>query len=223
MNLYPYNSPIILTDTLFADYGQDSTKGSSLQRKLAYRIAEMAATEDLNAFLLPTTVTGTFYPPFIHPIVTDYAYINQVILTRFYDFKGDIYWTVSGTANDYVAVRDDDRGIIDLSYLFGNCNCHSAVRPYPYQVQVVYQSGLPSGTSYQPDILLGLCTYADIILNEIVGYGNEGPGDVGIDRFQGPGYAEVRTLRNTTFGRSPRANFASRLFQRVKKLRYVGL
>ena len=61
MNLYPYNIPIILTDTIFADYGGDPEKATSKQRKIAYRLAEMTATEELNAFLLPTIVTGTYF------------------------------------------------------------------------------------------------------------------------------------------------------------------
>ena len=223
MNLYPYNAPIVITDTIFADYGGDITKGTSSQRRIAYRIAEMTATEELNSFLLPTTVTGTYFYPFTNPIITEYAYINQVILTRFIDTEEKIYWTVSGTTNIYVSLRDDEYGIIDVHSLIGTCNCHSNVNPYPYQVQVIYNAGLPSGTSYQPDILMGLVTYADIILNEIVGYGNEAPGDVGIESFNNQGYAEVRRIRNTTFGASPRAMFASKMFSRLRRLRYVGL
>ncbi len=223
MNLYPYNAPLILTDDIFADYGGDPEKATSKQRKLAYRMAEMTATEELNSFLLPTTVTGTYFYPFTNPIITEYAYINQVILTRFIDTEEKIYWTVSGTANIYVSLRDNEYGIIDVHSLIGTCNCHSASRAYPYQVQVVYNAGLPSGTSYQPDILMGLVTYADIILNEIVGYGNEGPGDVGIENFNNQGYAEVRRIKNTTFGSSPRAIFAQRMFQRLRRLRYVGI
>src|SRR5574342_529033 len=100
--------------------------------------------------------------------------------------------------------------MIDVHSLIGTCNCASDSNPYPYQIQVVYNAGLPSGTSYQPDVLMGLATYADIILNEIVGYGNEAPGDVGIESFNNVGYSEVRRIRNTTFGSSPRAVFASR-------------
>ena len=222
MNFYPFSTPQILTDTLFAKYGGDTTKGTSETRKLAFRLSEMSVTEDLNTFLLPTTVTGTFYPPFISPIITEHTYINQVILTRFFDSEEDIYWTISGTANVYVQLRDNERGIIDLEYLFANCNCHS-IWQYPYQVQVVYNAGLPSGTTYQPDVMLALTTYADIMLNEMIGYGNEGAGDVGIERFQSQGYAEVRRIKNTSFGSSPRAIFVSRLLQRLKKLRYVGL
>lgn len=223
MNFYPFFAPIILTDSLFALYGGDVTKGTSDQRKLAYRMAEMAATEDLSTFMLPTITTGTFYPPFISPIITEFTYVHRVILTRFIDDEEDIYWTISGTANVYVNLRNDARGIVDLNYLFANCNCHSAWRMQPAQVQMVYEAGLPSGTTYQPDIMIGLKAYADIMLNEIVGFGNEGAGDVGIERFQSQSYSEVRRIKNTTFGSSPMANFVQRKLQRVRKLRYVGL
>lgn len=223
MNFYPFSTPQILTDTLFGLYGGDITKGNSDQRKLAFRLAEMTAVEDLDTFLLPTITTGTVYPPFISPIITEFSHVHRVILTRFIDTEETIYWTISGTANVYVNLRDDERGIIDLNYLFANCNCHSAWRQTPAHVQYVYEAGLPSGTTYQPNTMLALVTYADIILNEMVGYGNEGAGDVGIERFQSQSYSEVRRLRNTTFGLSPRANLASRLLKRLKKLRYVGL
>lgn len=223
MNFYPFFAPVILTDTLFSLYGGDITKGNSDQRKLAYRLSEMTAVKDLDTFLLPTITTGTFYPPFISPIITEFSYVHRVILTRFIDDEENIYWSISGTANVYVDLRDDKRGIIDLNYLFANCNCHSAWKLQPTQVQVIYEAGLPSGTVYQPDTMMALVTYADIILNEMVGFGNEGAGDVGIDRFQSQSYAENRRLRNTTFGSSPRAIFASRLLSRLKTLRYVGL
>ena len=223
MNFYPFFEPVVLVDSIFEDYGGDVTKGTSKQRKIAFRLAEMVATEDLNTLLVATTTTGTYYPPFISPIITEYTYVNQVILTRFIDNEEEIYWTVSGTANVYVSLRDGERGIIDIHSVISNCNCHSSPYQYPYQVQVVYNAGLPSGTVYQPDVLLALTTYADIMLNEIVGYGNEGAGDVGIERFQSQGYAEARRIKNTSFGASPRANMASRLLKRLKKLRYVGL
>lgn len=222
MNFYPFSTPQVLKDTLFALYGGDITKGNSDQRKLAFRLAEITATEDLGTFLLPTITTGTFYPPFVSPIITEFSHVHRVILTRFIDNEDKIYWSQSGTANVYVDLRNDERGIVDVNSMFGNCNCHSAGQ-LPAHIQLVYEAGLPSGTTYQPDVMMALVTYADIILNEIVGYGNEGAGDVGIDRFQSQSYSEARRIKATTFGNSPRANFASRLLKRLKKLRYVGL
>lgn len=220
---YPYYNPIVLTDQIFSDYGGDITKGNSNQRKAAFRIAEIQATEDLGTFLLPTRVTGT-YPYFqSNPIITEHGYINNVEVIRFIDTEEDIYYTITGTANVYASVQQADRGVIDIHYWLGNCQCHSAARPYPYQVQIVYIAGLSSGTSYQADVLLALTTYADIILNEIVGYGNEAPGDVRVDSFNNQQYSERRTLKNTSFGGSPRANFASRLLQRLRLNRYVGI
>lgn len=218
---YPYYTPIILTDSIFTDYGGDTTKGTSTQRKIAYRIAEMQATEDLSTFLLPTIYTGMY--PFNTRIILDHAFVNSISVIRFIDTKEDIYYTITGTANVYASIQNADRGVLDIHYWLGSCNCHSSINPYPYQVQVVYNAGLPSGTTYQADTLLALETYADIILNEIVGYGNEAPGDVRVDSFNNQQYSERRLLKNTSFGGSPRANFASRLLQRLRLNRYVGI
>jgi hypothetical protein len=71
--------------------------------------------------------------------------------------------------------------------------------------------------------MLGLCTYADLILNEIVGWGNEGAGDVGISEFSNQQYRELRRIKNTNFGSSPRAIFANRMLQKLRRYRYVGM
>jgi hypothetical protein len=87
----------------------------------------------------------------------------------------------------------------------------------------VYNAGLPTGTSTLPDILLALTTYAKIMLNELVGYGNEAPGDVGVEEYASQQYREVRRLRNTDFGSSPQAVFVNRLLQGFRRHRYVGM
>jgi hypothetical protein len=221
MNLYPFNNPIVLTDVLFMAYGGHGAIGSSAQKAAAYLIAEMAVTEDLSTLLLPTTVTGTFsYSP---TILTDYAYVNYLSKVTFLDFDKEEYWSQSGASNVYYALRDDTYGIVDIDYLSGNCGCHNSGE-HPYQVQIVYNCGLHSGTSFRADILLALTTYADIILNEIIGYGNEAPGDIGVQDFQNQQYRESRVrLFRTSFGSSPRAHFASNLLQKYRKPRYVGI
>jgi hypothetical protein len=73
-------------------------------------------------------------------------------------------------------------------------------------------------------MLLALTTYASIILNEIVGYGNESPGDMGVQSFSNQEYRETRkTLLRTSFGTSARAQFAHGLITRFRKMRYVSL
>jgi len=154
----------------------------------------------------------------------DYRYINSVGLVRFFDEEETMYWSQTGTTNYYVSIRGDGkRGILDIDYWVSHCNCCTAGQ-FPYKVQVIYNAGLQSGTSYHPDVLLALTTYADIILNEITGYGNEAPGDIGVQYYSNQEYRESRVaLLRTQFGTSARAQFATKLLTRLRKLRFVGM
>ena len=221
---YPYASPIILTSTIYTAYGGHTGSATNAQLNAAFLIAEMAATEDIGSFLLPTTFTGTHTPEYGRPLMLDYGYINSVDLVRFIDEQDAIYWSQAGTANYYVSIRGNGkRGIIDIDYLVAHCNCCSSGE-FPYKVQVVYNAGLQSGTSYHPDVLLALTTYAEIVINEIIGYGNEAPGDIGVQDFTNQQYKESRVaLLRTSFGTSARAQFATKLLTRLRKLRYVGM
>lgn len=215
MNFYPYSSPIILTDAIFILYGGHTGTSVAAQRQAAYLIAEREASEDLNTFLLPTIVSGTFVNP-AWEIILEHGYINSIIETRFIDKEEKTYFTVTGIDNVYIGLQDDVRGIVGLSYW--------AYDPILYKIQFVYNAGLPSGTSFMPDVLLGLTTYADIILNEILGYGNEAPGDVGVQDFRNMGYSESRiALIRTAFGTSARAQFVHKLFTKLRKHRWVGM
>ena len=57
---YPFNSAIIMTDLIYRQYGGNPDSSSPLQRAAAYLMAEMTATEDLDTFLMPVIVTGTY-------------------------------------------------------------------------------------------------------------------------------------------------------------------
>lgn len=221
-DIYPYSTPIILTEPIFQQYGGELEATTPDMRQIAYTVAEEFVTDDIGTFLLPTIVTGTYsYSP---SILTDYGYVNQVIMVRFLDTQERIYYSVSGTANVYASLRNDTYGIVDIHSVFGNCQCVSASQPYPYQVQVVYEAGLPTGTANNPRVLLGLVTAADMVLNQIEGYGNESDGLVGVDEFKNQDYSEKRhALKNTVFGSSARAQFVSGLFTKLRKHRYVGL
>ena len=224
MKLYPYDSPIILTDVLFSKFGGDATKGTSEQRKLAYLMAEEAASEDIGTLLLPTTIASTFFYNPLRFITLDYGYVHSVSSVAFIDVEGETYFTATGTMNVYTSLRDADYGILDIHQVIGNCNCNHGLLGYPYQVQVSYQAGLPSGTSYHGKVLMALTTYSDIILNEMIGYGNEAPGDVGVQDYQNQAYRETRVgLLRTAFGTSARANFAHNLLDTLRKYRYVGM
>ena len=97
-------------------------------------------------------------------------------------------------------------------------------RPSPYKVQVVYHAGLPSGVAWSPVVLSVLSTAAQLELNEIVGYGNESSGDVGVQEWQNQEYREKRVkMVRSSFGTSPRANRAWRLLQGLKRHQWVSL
>jgi hypothetical protein len=217
MNYYPYINPIILTDPIFFDYGGHRGSSSPEQRQAAYWIAERTASEDINTYLLPTIVTGSYIYNPLRDIILEHGYINQIIETRFIDKEENIYFTVSGINNVYVGLKDDERGVVVVVSNWFNLG-------ELYKNQIIYNAGLPSGTSFRPDILLGLTTYADIILNEIQGYGNEAPGDIGVTDYRNQGYSESRVaLIRTAFGTSARAQFVHKLFTKLRHYRWVGL
>lgn len=218
---YPYDDPIILTDVIFENFGGNTDDTSLYQRKMAYRLAEEDVSIAIGTYLSPTRITGSY--PYEDKIVLDHTHVKSIILTRFIDFEDTVYYTISGTSNVYVSLWNENRGIVDMGYAVSNCHCHSTAK-YPYKVQIVYDTGLQSGTSYNPNLLMGLTTYAQIILNEMIGFGNEGVGDVGITEFSNQQYREKRYgLVNTVFGNSPKANFANKLLKKFRKLQHVGL
>jgi hypothetical protein len=220
MNYYPYNNAIILTDTIFTLYGGHTGSSVPAQRQAAYFIAEIAASDDLSTFLLPTIVTGTFLYNPLRTFLLDQGYVTKIIQTKFIDKDESVFQTVLGTANEYVTLLDGEYGTVVIDPICGGCNAGA----YPFKVQFVYEAGFPSGTSYHPDILLGLTTYADIILNEIIGYGNEAPGDIGVQDYKNQQYTESRVaLIRTVFGTSARAQFVHKLLTKYRNYRWVGL
>jgi len=224
MNFYPYDYPLILTDSIFTTYGGNTGSSVSAQRQAAYVIAEEFVSDDIGSFLLPTIITGTFlYIPH-RMLILDNSYISRVILTRFISEDETIYSTVSGTANLYVHLSDDVRGVVQVDPYTAYCGCGHR-DGLPYKVQIVYETGLPTGVaSTNPKMLLALTASAEIALNEIIGYGNESVGDIGVQEFRNQQYSEKRVgLIRTVFGTSARAQFIHKLLTKFRKYRYVGL
>lgn len=203
MQVYPLQTPIILNDIVFSAYGGQGT-GSfpSAVLQAAYQTAEIMATAYIGAPLLPVTVTGTF--PFMHQsrIVTDYGYVQQLlsvsILTR------QSCTDCSLTANDGCGyIYQDTFGYIDFRQLASICGWSWWGFPYspyilsyaPYEIQIAYVAGLPSGTATQPTILRALTILAQSALNDmfpgVVGQ-NESVGGVGIQDFRSLDYFEKR-------------------------------
>lgn len=224
MNYYPYTSAFILNDATFSAYGGDITLGTATQRGICYWLAERKVSENLKTFLKPTWVTGTF--AIVSSVINlDHTYINTVSAVQFIDTEEKIYFTATGSSSAYFSLRDDVYGIVDLHYLVANCGVCSqgGILTYPYKVNVVYNAGIPTGTSTMPDVLLALTTYAKLMLNEIIGYGNEAPGDVGVEQYSSQNYSETRRIQNTDFGNSPQAIFANRLLRNLRKHKFVGM
>lgn len=219
---YPYTSPLILTDDLFQSYKGETGTSTAFQRQKAYLFAERKASEDLHTYLQETTVTGTYAYQSRIPLM--HNFVQRITRVRFEDFEGGFYWTISGTDNVYASLWNQERGLLDMGWALGNCACSTPSRPYPYRVEVVYDTGLPSGTVYNSEIPLALTTYASIILNEIEGFGNESVGDVQVKEYKNQEYSEVRGgLIQTIYGGSAKANFAWKLLSGIRKRKYVGL
>jgi|SRR3989304_9967565 len=220
MITFPYASPIILTDSIFQSYGGDLAETSVNQRQIAFVIAEEKVSNDLGTYLLPTIITGTY--SYSSRLLLEVGDIHQVYRVRFIDSLGAVYYTATGSFNYYTRLYDADYGILDIDYLYRHCGCSSS--GYPFQLEVAFQAGLYSGSSYRPNILLALTKFSTVILNELMGYGNEGVGNVGVQEFRNQQYSEIRTkLLNTNYGNSAESQFIHLLLDGVRKYRRVGI
>jgi hypothetical protein len=173
-------------------------------------------SEDLSTLLLPTIVTGTHLAhPLGNPYILDYGYVRRIVQVNWLDVEEKSYF-IETMPSIYFGLLDDERGLLAVNTYWG--------MESPYKLRVVYEAGLPSGTSYQPHVLLALTTMAGVFLNEIIGFGNEGDGDVGIEKFRNQQYSEERKfLLRTTFGASAKAQFVWKLLGSLRRYRQVGL
>lgn len=239
MVIYPHTSPIILTDGIFTSYGGQTGSFSSQSLQNSYWLAEMQVSAYIGTLLLPTTVTGTY--PFQNKwrLSTDYGYVQEIhsvsILTR------ETATDCTLTSRDGCAyVYDDTYGYVDFRQLTSACNCgwnwwggpypSYAISTKPYQIQIAYTAGLPTGTANQPGILEALTIVAQIDLNEkqpgLVGE-NEGVGDIAIQKYKSLDYFEERgahSLVKTALGESAKAMRAKRLIDAsIRRARRVLL
>lgn len=207
MQEYPFSSAVILSDTVFINYGGETGTSTSAQRQAAYFIAERQMTEHIGTLLLPTTVTGTWFAPTnFHPIVTDYGYVNSIIAVSMNSVECSDC-TITNTAGCAV-IRNDRYGYVDASFITSpNSGCGCSPQS-AYNIQLTYNAGMPTGTSMRPDMLLALTMAAQINLNEIDSHTlhNEGAYDIGVQQFNSQGYSEQRVkLGRNAFGSSAAA------------------
>lgn len=216
---------------IYVQYGGKTGTFTESQLQIAYQIAEQQTVEYVGTFLLPTIVTGTYanVPTTNKRIITDYGYVSQILAVIVKSKKvtyagGCELIDSSGCAFIY----DDTFGYIDISRLNNICGCSYSYPQYPYQYQVVYEAGLPTGTANLPGMLAAMTLATQITLNElypgIIGM-NEGVGDAGIQEYESFGYHERRTahaLRRTAFGGSALSSkVASLIDATVRKARRV--
>lgn len=217
---YPYTAPIILTDDLFVQYGGSTGSSTAAQRQTAYFLAESMVSQDLGTFLLPTNVTGTYMLHPVYPIQTDYGYVNSVNTITIYSRKGDSSCTFS-TTSSCAYLRNAQLGVLDVR-LVGNCACGGVISN-PYQIEIAYTAGLPSGTTYNSTIINALALYANEELKELTGI-SPTPGGVGIIEWENQEYREKRMgMKETVYGSTAIAQKVERLIKPFKRYRYVGL
>lgn len=216
MNVYPYTSPIILNDSIFVQNGGQTGTFSAAQRQAAYLIAEQQATTYIGTFLLPTIVTGTY--PASTRIATDYGYVSQILSVNLLSVNPTQTDCVLNSDSGCGRIWQDTFGYVDVQCLLSACGCTSY--KVPYQVQIAYQAGLPTGTANQPAVLLALTMAAQLSLNEMIFPSqNEGTGDIGIEQFTSLGYSEKRVpMGRTAFGTSAKAYKIAQLIRSTIQL-----
>jgi len=125
MKQYPYNTPQILNDSQFLLYGGRTGTSSDFQREIAYSLAEEQMTEYINAFILPTTVTGTYFWKGTNPVILDYGHVSQINQVVF----SSVDWANScaiETVTGCHALRGDGTyGYLDVQYLTSCGGCTS--------------------------------------------------------------------------------------------------
>ncbi len=216
MNIYPHQTALILNDQIFVENGGQTGTWTATQRQNAYRIAEHQATNYIGTFLLPTVVTGTW--GYASRIVTDYGYVHQIFSANLLTIN-NLVTSVLTSNTGYAWIKEDTFGYVDVLGLLGYCGCFTGI---PYQVQIPYQAGLPTGVANQPAILLALTMAAQISLNEMIFPSqNESTGDIGIESYSSLDYSEKRVkARRTVFGTSAKAEKVANLLDgAVKKAR----
>lgn len=220
---YPFVDAQILTDAIFLSYGGSTGTSTAFQRNAAYFIAEELASNGIGTPIAPATITGTyFYPQTGRTVQLDWMYLQNIVEIRFIDNGGSNYFTISGVANYDAAIRNQTRSIIDIFTICGNCyGCGAGYAPY--QFQIVYVAGLPATRAAAPNVSMALVEAAQMILNELLGYGNESVGGVGIEAFKNQDYFEKRTaLINTVFGSSAKAQWIMQLLRGVRRRPGLG-
>lgn len=235
MVIYPFNSPIILNRDLFVAYGGQPASLSDDPLNNAFWLAEMQVSAYIGTLLLPQNVTGTYTYQGKRRIPTDYGYVSHLYNVNVYSQQG--WANCDLQTNDGCGyIYEDTFGYIDFKQISSVCGCAYWSFPfspyiaynYPYQIQISYQAGLPSGTANQPGILTALTILAQTQLNFLFpGQGgiNESAGGVGVQSFRSLDYTEERAehaLVKTALGDDAVSQRAKKLIDMsIRKARRV--
>jgi len=226
MVIYPFTQPIILTDVLSLEYGGHTGSFTLAQRQSSYLIAEMRVSNYVGTLLLPTNVTGTYPYMGKHRIATDYGYVQQLYSVNVLS-KGFLSTTCDLVSNEGCGyIYNDTYGYIDFKQvalicglsLWGTWGGSAIVVPnVPYQIQISYQAGLPTGTASSPPFLEALTILAQEDMNEKdpgnSGF-NETQGALAVEKWKSLDYQEERgkhSLVKTALGQSAKAMYAKSL------------
>jgi hypothetical protein len=218
--LYPFSTPIILTDAIFTAYDGKTGTSTAAERQIAYFLAEVAVSTYLGTLLTPTIVTGTYEPT--SKIKLDHAYVWSIRGVTFWSIDRLSSCTLSSSAG-CAYLSNGQYGIAAVNY-WGSCACGGGMKT-PFQVEIAYQTGLPSGTVYTPTVLGAMTLVAQSELNEMsLASQNESPGDVGVVEWSNQEYSEKRvSLIKTSLGSSAVANRARRLLMHLRRTRVGGI
>ena len=211
MIVYPYITPQIMDDDLFAQYGGYIGSTVAWQREIAYNIAEMQVSTYLNSFIIPTTATGTFSFYDSGKINIDYGYYLTEISSVELDYRSCGVTSLATGSSRIINALYGEAIIYDE--LVNKAGSRGEL------ATIVYTSGLPTALTNLPIVRAVLTRLAQIELNEITDpTANEGgAGDAGVQGFSAISYSEQRVaLKHTSFGTSAMANRILLLLRNIK-------
>lgn len=220
MKPYPFTTSQIITDAIFVQYGGKTGTSLPADREVSYFLAEMGVSYYIGTLLTETILTGTSVFRG-RQTQTDWGHVNSLDSITLISRDGDSSCQFTRTSS-CAYINESSYGVIDVR-LVGSCGCGTLL-PNPFSVEYVYNLGLNSGSAYAPNVLRALVIVAQQDLNELMGFGNESPGDSRIESWSNQSYSEKRKLSvATSLGTSPQAAYAARLLKNMINYKYVGL
>jgi hypothetical protein len=212
-------TPIVLSDTIFINYGGQTGTSTAFARNAAYLIAEREVCSHLHTPLVPTNISGSYNWNAGNPFEMDWGNINTIYGVTVQSNLNTLYVYSANDMLRAVFIRNAKYGIVDIQSWPMMYQITSTAYPVaslqPYSVLVTYNAGMAVGVATQPDILWCLTMAAQLVINEMSVDGsmaNEAPGGIGITQFSNELYSEHRTaLGASIFGASPVSQQITRL------------